>query len=118
MKKFTLTVMMATMLSLFYVHQKVEIYNMGYDLQKSRKYLSYLVDQNSKLMYELSKMESPRYLLASLDKNDMEFSGREARKDNEYYLSRDINYDENVSDGVLGKVFDIFTVSAEARPKK
>lgn len=117
MKKFISLVICVTFISLYYVHQKVELYNMGYNIQKSRKHLSYLVDENSKLMYELSKLESPRYLLASLDKEGIEFSDNRTRKENQHYFASDVTIEDDVQDGVLGKVFDIFTLSAEARPK-
>jgi hypothetical protein len=99
------------------VHQKVELYNLGYDLQKSRKYLSYLIDENSELMYELSKIESPGFLLASLDKEAIEFADSRTREENPNYFTVDIYPAEQPQDGRLGKVFDIFTVSAEARPR-
>ena len=70
-----MTGMIIMMLAIFYVHQKVEIIKSGYLLQKNRKYLSYLADQNSKLMYNLSKMESPRYLLASMGAEEVKFAG-------------------------------------------
>jgi hypothetical protein len=116
MKKFIIFTICASFISLYYVHQKVELYTLGYGLQKNRKHLSYLVDENSKLMYELSKIESPKFLLTSLDEKGIEFADSRTREENSNYFASDIYPEEAVHDGLLVRVFDIFTASAEARP--
>ena len=105
-------------MSIGYVHQKVEIIKAGYDIQKSRKYLSSLVDQNSNLMYNLSKLESPRYLLATLKADEIEFAKRrsiEYTKDN--YACVD-SVEQEKGNNLFVRMLDMFTPSAEARPRK
>lgn len=112
-KKLILTGIVFTSVASLYVHQHAEIYKTGYSLQQDRKKLSCLVDRNSDLMYNLSKMETPRYLLASLGGKDIQFAGqrreRAAYTMTGFYDSRD-RYNE----ASAGKVLDIFTATAEA----
>lgn len=97
------------------VHQRVETVKAGYELQESHKYLSYLIDRNSRLMYDLSKVQSPRYLLASLSGEDIVFASRRAGLMNSY-RSVHAGYDADEKDeGIVSRIFDLFTVSAEAR---
>lgn len=63
-----------TLASIFYVHQNIEIIKSGYTLQANKRYISQLVEQNSKLMYNLSKLESPRNLLIFLGSDKVEFA--------------------------------------------
>jgi hypothetical protein len=107
-----------TVIAIGYVHQRVEIVKAGYGLQKNRVHLSYLVDQNSKLMYNLSKLESPRYLLASLNGSDVEFAKNRAVQVNSYQLARADFDNDSASESFIGKFLDLFTLSAEARPRK
>ncbi|MDP8299001.1 MAG: hypothetical protein P9L88_03775 [Candidatus Tantalella remota] len=106
-----------TVMAVGYVHQKVEIVKEEYGLQKNRKYLSYLVDQNSRLMYNLSKLESPTYLLASLNDENIEF----ARIND---VSVRVSAAMSGSAGPLprkslvGRIFGFFTEEAEARTNK
>jgi hypothetical protein len=106
-----------TLFAIAYVHIHVETLKVGYDMQENRKYLSYLVDQNSKLMYNLSRLESPRSLLSSMNKEDIEFSSirPEGRSINLVYQ---IEPEEPApKSGLIGRVFDLFTPDAEARPR-
>ena len=107
-----------TVMAIGYVHQKVEIVKAGYSLQKSRKYLSYLVDQNSKLMYNLSKLESPRNLLTSLSGEEIEFASNKIRRTNSYQIAQVDEGDGDTSQSIIGKFLDLFTVDAEAKPRE
>jgi len=100
-----------------FVHQRVEIVKEGYGLQKSRKYLAGLVDQNSKLMYNLSKLESPRYLLTSLNGEEIKFVNHRTRENKSYRVARAAPADYTLKDGLFGKFLDLFTLNAEARPR-
>ena len=116
--KFILTSMIITVVAVVYVHQRVEIVKAGYDLQKSRRYLACLVDQNSNLMYNLSKLESPRYLLATLKADEIEFAKRrsiEYTKDN---YARADSVEQEKGNNLFVRMLDMFTPSAEARPRK
>jgi hypothetical protein len=109
--------MIITMASVLYVHQRVEIIKTGYSLQESRKCLAGLIDRNSKLMYNLSRLESPRYLLTSLSGEEIKFANhRRAQTDRYQFASADV-HTAGAGERFLGKVLDIFTSSAEAESR-
>ena len=107
-----------TVMAVGYVHQQVEIVKTGYSLQKNRKHLSYLVDQNSKLMYNLSKLESPRNLLTSLNGEEIEFASNKIRRTNSYQIAQVTLSDTDTSQNIIGKLLDLFTANAEAKPRE
>ncbi|MFQ5953291.1 MAG: hypothetical protein ACE5JK_07845 [Candidatus Omnitrophota bacterium] len=109
---------LVTIMAVGYVHQRVEIVKTGYDLQENRDRLSLLVDQNSKLMYNLFKLESPRSLLASMGNEKIEFAGDMARQNThrKYRISRADLVREKRAESFIGRFFDFFTVNAEASP--
>jgi len=83
-----ITSFLVTIISMGYVHQCVEIVKAGYRIEEHRKSLSQLVDRNSKLMYNLSKLESPKNLLSSLDAEKIMFVGRREDSKKPYMLAR------------------------------
>jgi len=99
-----------------YVHQRVEIIKMGYSLQENKKYLSRLVDQNSKLMYNLSKLESPRGLLTTLGAEKIEFANQRSELKESYLVVKAQPEKKGTMESFFGRFFDIFTVKAEAKP--
>lgn len=110
--KIILTGIMITIIAIGHVYQRVEIVKAGYVLQKSRTSLSQLVDQNSKLMYNLSKLESPRYLLASLNTEEIEFA--RGRHTSNYVIAyADTNKDAS-GESFVNKVLNIFKFRAKA----
>ena len=112
------TCVIMTIAAMGYVHQRVEIIKAGYGLQQSRESLACLVDQNSKLMYNLSKLESPRHLLASMNGEEIEFANSRAGRKNLYQLALAEPAGKKTARGVVGRFFDIFTLDAEARPRE
>ena len=116
-RKIILNGFIITLFAIAYVHLHVETLKVGYSLQENRKYLSYLVDQNSKLMYNLSRLESPRSLLSSMSKEDIEFAGTrpEGRAINLVYQTESDK--SETKSGIIGRVFDLFTPDAEAKPR-
>lgn len=106
-----------TAIALGYVHQHTEVYKAGYEVQVSRQRLSYLIDRNCNLMYDLSRLESPRYLLASLDGGEMEFSRHGKRRVTGYSIARPDIGPERREDGIMGKFLDILIPKAEARTR-
>lgn len=114
LSRFIITGIIITVLAVGFVHQHVEIVKTGYILQENREYLSCLIDQNSKLMYDLSKLESPRYLLASLDGEEMEFAKHNTRQANSYRLVRAGSEGNGLIGALIGKLLDLFTLNAEA----
>ncbi len=106
-----------TMIAMVHVHQRVEIIKQGYALQKNNKVLSFLVDQNSDLTYDLSRIESPSHLLASLSGEEIEFAKYRTQQA-DVCLSRLFKPDiGDASGGFMGKFFDFFTLNAEAKPR-
>jgi len=116
--KLIFTGIIVTLIALGYVYQRVEIVKLGYGVQESRKQLSSLVDQNSRLMYNLSKLESPRYLLASLDSEEVKFASHGTRQVNSYQLAHVDLKNSGAGENFVGRIFDFFTVIAEARPRE
>jgi hypothetical protein len=109
-----------TVMATGYVHQRVELVKNGYDLQEKREYLSRLVDQNSKLMYNLLKLESPRNLLASMDNEKIEFACYRAKQDNDrsYRINRTDFGEKRTALSFIGRFLDFFAVNAEASPRR
>lgn len=116
--KFIIIGVIITVIAVGYVHQQVEIVKTGYRLQKNRRCLSYLIEQNSNLMYSLSKVESPRYLLDSLNNEDIRFADHRIRQVHSYRLVQTTPVDDPVSEGLMGKVLDLFTLNAEAKSRR
>jgi hypothetical protein len=113
-RKLIITAMVFTCVASLYVHQHAEIYKTGYALQQDRKKLSDLVDCNSDLMYTLSKMETPRYLLASLGGMDIEFAGQRRRTKNTYSIAGLYGPEDRYEQAFTESLLDIFTATAEA----
>lgn len=107
-----------TIIAVVYVHQRIEIVKMGYTVQKNRSHLDSLVDHNSRLMYNLSKLESPKNLLRSLGDKEIRFASKRIGFQESYQIAQmDIAAGE-VRDGLIGRILDIFSPNAEARPRK
>ncbi len=116
--KFLSIGMLITMIAVGYVHQRVEIVKTGYDLQKNRRHLASVVDQNSKLMYNLSKLESPRNLLVSLNGEEIEFASHRIGRINSCQIAYEKITERAFGGGLIEKFFDLFTLSAEAEPRE
>ncbi|MDD5634165.1 MAG: hypothetical protein PHW46_02695 [Candidatus Omnitrophica bacterium] len=115
--KIILVGILATIIAMAYVHLRVEIFKSAYELHKNSLELARLVDQNSKLMYNLSKLESPKYLLASLDQSEIEFTGKRNKQIGGYKVARSHSVKEESVDGLVAKFLDTFTLSAEAKSR-
>ncbi len=107
-----------TVTAIGYVHQRVEIVKTGYIIQKNRKYLSCLVDRNTNLMYNLSKLESPRYLLASLKGEEIKFASHRTRQANIFQVAHAGPGSGARSESLVDRFLDLVTVSAEAKPRE
>lgn len=113
-RKFVSACLILTFAASLYVHQHAEIYKAGYALQQDRIRFSCLVDLNSDLMYNLSKMETPRYLLASLGGMEIEFAGQRRERANTYSLAGLYDATDRYEEPFAERVFDVFTATAEA----
>ena len=116
--KIICTSIFITLMAMGYVHQHVEIVKAGYGLQKNRKQLEYLDDQNAKLIYDLSKMESPRNLLTSLDNQQIEFVKYRNKGANSYKVAYADTKTNDKEGNFIVRLLDIFTPSAVAHPKE
>lgn len=115
--KIIISSLIVASLAVCYVHQRVETLKASYELQSNREHLSHLIDHNSKLMYNLSKLESPRYLLTSLDGEEIIFARHRSIQAENYRITLANANISISSDNVLGKVLDIFTLDAEAETR-
>ena len=92
---------------------------MAYRVNTNNRYLARLVDDNSRLMYNLSQLESPGYLLAAFNHESVEFS---SHGNNRYINHYDIAKVELIPDlngnGFIERFFDFFSTNAEARPRE
>ncbi|RKY42929.1 MAG: hypothetical protein DRP85_00975 [Candidatus Makaraimicrobium thalassicum] len=116
--KFIVTGIIVTVAATGYVHQRVEIVKAAYGLQETGRHLSCLVDQNSKLMYNLSRLESPGYLLASLNGEEIEFANYGTRRVDSCQLALGDSGNGSASESFIDKFLDLFTLSAEAKPRE
>lgn len=108
-----------TVLAVGYVHQRVEIIRAGYELQDTKERLSGIIDRNSNLMYDLARLESPVYLLTSLNDEKIVFARCRSKhlSTNQLSLADSANAD-SIAEKTIGNFLDIFTVSAEAKSRK
>ncbi len=76
-RKVSILLMFALVLgvSIVRVHQKIEILKIGYSIQEEQKFISKILEENAKLMYELSILESPKMLIGNLADEDIIFKG-------------------------------------------
>jgi len=116
--KFILTGIMITAIAVGYVHQRIAIIRVGYGVQKNERLLSCLVDRNTKLMYNLSRLESPRNLLTSLSGEEIKFASHRIKQGNSCLLAFTDSCSGDVSESLFGRFLDLFTLSAEAKPQK
>ncbi|MBF0252238.1 MAG: hypothetical protein HQL29_00330 [Candidatus Omnitrophica bacterium] len=65
--------------SIVRVHQKIEVLKLGYRIQEEQMFISNILEKNSKLMYELSILESPKMLINNLDCKDIIFKGERSK---------------------------------------
>ena len=61
-----------TLICLFYVGQQIEIVKLSYKLNKTERFLNQTIDRNRVLLYNNSRLKSPKYLASVLDENNVE----------------------------------------------
>lgn len=61
-----------TLLMLAYVYQNIEIVKVGYKINHNQRILSYFVDNNRRLVYNLNKLESPTMLAKKINDNRLD----------------------------------------------
>lgn len=60
--KFLFISVCVTIICLFYVHQRVELIKLSYNIKDNQKNLTHLLDQNRYLMYNVNTLKSPANL--------------------------------------------------------
>ena len=105
-------------MALMYVHQEVEIVKTSYTINAHRRSLSFLLDQNRGLVYNLSRLGAPKRIEDNLKMNEVVLCM--PTKDNVLYLGTgESAYEQNdVTKSLsshLAKVLDTFTAKAEAK---
>ena len=105
--------------ALCYVHQEVEIMRTSLIINKHEKEVSFLLDQHRSLVYNLSRLESPKRIEDRLTENEIVLCmPRAGNKKNFGWI--DSSYAEEAA-GASGKVsflasiFDRFSAKAEAK---
>ncbi|HNX90624.1 MAG TPA: hypothetical protein PKY78_03435 [Candidatus Omnitrophota bacterium] len=104
-----------TVVAVGYVHQKVEITKAGYCLQESKKCLAEQIDQNSRLLYNLAKLESPKNLLAAVDAEKVKFANQRVVVCNNGVADRIESGKSGSNNGLVSRFMDLFMSSAEAK---
>ena len=71
--KFFLIIVMATAVTLGYVHQQIELLKVSYRIEVNEKNMAKLLDRNSFLLYNLIALKSPHNLEQILLAKNMNF---------------------------------------------
>ncbi|MFH1846500.1 MAG: hypothetical protein ABH869_02965 [Candidatus Omnitrophota bacterium] len=116
--RFIFSIIIVTFFAVCHVHQRVEMVKAGYDLQRNMGYLASLTDKNAELLFKLSKVESPKYLLASFDDEEIQFADYRIPQQNGYRIALADHVNGGANESFIGKFLDLFTLSAEARPRE
>jgi len=116
--KFFSIIFFITIVAVIYVYQQVEIIKLGYNIEKNKQYLSLLNNKNADLMYCLSKLESPKNLLRSLDLENIRFAKYNKQRSNVYKISSFDYNNKIIEKNIFNKFLDVFTLTAEARDKE
>lgn len=74
MKKFAISVLVVTLLSIVYVFQHTRLLEYSYNINSHQKSITLLIDQNRNLRYNIAKLERPSRLEEIvLSRDDAEF---------------------------------------------
>ncbi|MCQ9206469.1 MAG: hypothetical protein NG740_01105 [Omnitrophica bacterium] len=110
---------LCAILALGYVHQEVEIVKTGFLINKHRSEVSFQLDQYRSLVYNLSRLESPKRVEAILCMNDIALCMPKVKNKRRFsQIAR--TYDEEKprmkkSESLLAYVLDRFSTNAEAK---
>jgi len=72
--KFSVCLILVTLLALLYVHQQVQLVKVSYGIEFNERKITTLLDQNKALMYNIAKLKSPAGLQKKLLASKKEFS--------------------------------------------
>ena len=114
-----LCIILCAVSALFYVHQEVEIVKTGLRINKNRREVSFLLDQYRSLVYNLSRLESPKRVEDTLSESEIMLcmpkikNIRRFDKINPAYSEE--GQGEKGKESLLVRIFDRFSTKAEAK---
>jgi len=112
-------ILICALISIFYVHQKVEIFKTSFKINKHSEEVSFLLDQYRSLVYNLSRLESPKRIEEALSANEIALcmpSVDNIRKVDVITVRyEDSNVKQGVKEPFLVRVFDRLSTRAEAK---
>ncbi|MBL7155606.1 MAG: hypothetical protein ISS90_00495 [Candidatus Omnitrophica bacterium] len=113
------SILLCAIFALGYVHQEIEIVKTGFNINKHRHEVSFLLDQYRSLVYNLSQLESPRRIEDTLCVNKIALCVPEAdnirRFDRVDLAYRNENVESAEREFFLVRFFDRFSAKAEAK---
>ena len=115
--RFFMAAIMLTACTLIYVHQNIEITKIGYNINDKQKVLSYFLDQQKRLVYNLNQLQSPSALNERLYAESIELV--ETDSSNIYYagVKEEIKIAKRGrgQGRIIDRILDTFTEKAEAK---
>jgi len=110
--------MLCAVLALLYVHQEVEIVKTSFRINKQFRKVSFLLDQYRSLVYNLSRLESPKGIEDRLSINEIVLCMPKTENIRRPAETKLVYSEEALSPGqkqsFLGRLFDSFSTRAEA----
>lgn len=112
-------ILICAVISIFYVHQEIEIFKTSFKINKHNEEVSFLLDQYRSLVYNLSRLESPKRIEQALSANDIMLcmpSVDNIRKVGVITARyEDNNVEQGAKESFLVRVFDRLSTRAEAK---
>jgi len=117
--KILTSILACSAFALLYVHQEVEIVRTSVLINKNRRDVSFRLDQYRTLVYNLSRLESPKRVEDTLSVNEIVLCM--PRLENKRSLSQiELAYSEEApkKESLLARMFDRLSTKAEAKVVK
>ena len=120
--KVLIIIFIVSIFALSYVHQEIEILKTSFAIDKHRHQLSLLLDQHRSLVYNLSRLESPKRIEDTLSRCEITLcmpkieNIRRAERVSLVYANEE--KEENDKMSFLASILDRFTAKAEAKVVK
>ena len=114
------SVLCMALFALLYVHQQIEVMKTSFIINKKRHEISFLLDQYRGLVYNLSKLESPKRIEDKLSQSEITLcmpKTANIHREAKVKLVYDAG-ESPKSESFLAKLFDRFSTKAEAKVVK
>lgn len=112
-------ILICALSALFYVHQQVEIVRTSFLVNKHRRQVSFLLDQYRSLVYNLSRLESPKRIEDRLSANEVVLCM--PKSENKRHIGRvELAHEREKPEEMplLARILDRFSTRAEAKVVK